>query len=294
MPVDDKERGILIPEWRKEEPELEFTEAQRKRNIYARKAPLRVMPNDKKQSLHLKPVSYRTVLRVRPEAIEVGISMGEGVAKYLGIGGGGVIAAGLFSLYAIVPMLSVSIYLFLFFLIFPILFTLLGIVFIRRAFFSPSDHPALFNRKTRQVHVIPVKPLNFLKFWEKGEPGKMKTYSWDNVTARTYRRLDVPGGTVARTETAMELLCMTDENPKVVDEMVSLGMTGTWSDNSQVALWEHIRRYMEEGGPPLQPGDQLRKINHDKLPEFPPEVVEAAGGPALTEEELAQWTRPQE
>ncbi|MCU5783204.1 hypothetical protein MA04_02504, partial [Alcanivorax balearicus MACL04] len=57
---------------------------------------------------------------------------------------------------------------------------------------------------------------------------------------------------------------------------------------------EHIRRYMEEGGPPLQPGDQLRRVNRDKLPEFPPEVVEVAGGPALTEEELAQWTRPQE
>ena len=293
MPVDDKERGILIPEWRKEEPELEFTEAQRKRNIYARKAPLRVMPNDKKQSVHLKPVSYRTVLRVLPEAIEVGTSMGEGVAKYLGVGGFLVILVALFMV--IYPWFrNEEGFLLYGSLFFGVIFLLIGITFVRRAFFSPSDHPTLFNRKTRQVHVIPLKPLNFLKFWEKGKPGKMKTYSWDNVTARTYRRLDVPGGTVARTETAMELLCMTEENPKVVDEMVSLGMTGTWSDNNQVALWEHIRRYMEEGGPPLQPGDQLRKINHDKLPEFPPEVVEAAGGPALTEEELAQWTRPQE
>ncbi|MGI9573439.1 DUF6708 domain-containing protein [Alloalcanivorax xenomutans] len=293
MPVDDKEHGILIPEWRKKEPELTFTEAQRKRNIYARKAPLRVMPNDKKQSVHLKPASYRTILRVLPEAIEVGTSMGEGTAKYLGLFGVAGVLIGLFIIFY-EPLIGAADWTHILFSIIGFAFFLLGALFIRRAFFSPSDHPTLFNRKTRQVYVIPLKPLNFLKFWEKGEPGQLKSYSWDKVAARTYRRLDVPGGTVARTETAMELLCMTDENPKVVDEMVSLGMTGTWSDNNQVALWEHIRRYMEEGGPPLQPGDQLRKVNHDKLPEFPPEVVEAAGGPALTEEELAQWTRPQE
>ncbi|MCU5783992.1 hypothetical protein MA04_03292, partial [Alcanivorax balearicus MACL04] len=110
--------------------------------------------------------------------------MGEGVAKYLGFGGGAVIITGLFLLYGILPTFDISIYLFLSLLLLPIAPILLGIMFIRRGFFSPSDHPTLFNRKTRQVYVIPVKPLNFLKFWEKGEPGKMKTYSWDNVTVR--------------------------------------------------------------------------------------------------------------
>jgi len=73
--------------------------------------------------------------------------------------------------------------------------------------------------------------------------------------------------------------------------MVMLGSGGGWSDDYQVSLWEHIRRYMEEDGPPLQPGDKLRKINLNKVPEFPPEVVAAAGGPPLSEVELAQWTQ---
>ena len=50
---------------------------------------------------------------------------------------------------------------------------------------------------------------------------------------------------------------------------------------------EHIRRYMEEGGPPIQPGERLRKPANNRKPmEFPPEVIAAAGGPALSEAEV--------
>lgn len=288
----DQGDGILVPEWKRPEPELEFTQKQRKRNLYACKNPLRVMPKDKRQPVHTVAGTNRSVLRVHPEGVEVGSSTGEGVAKYLGVFG--IIAA-------IVPILiifnAISSWAIDFYSIFSILsgtvMLLFCLLFVRRGFFSPSDHPTLFNRKTREVHVIPVKPLSYFKFLGKGEPGELRSYRWDHVTARTYRRLDVPGGTVARTETVMQMLCTTPENPNVVDLMVSLGFTGTWRDNTQVELWEHIRRYMEEGGPPLQPGDTLRKVNHDKLPEFPPDIVEAAGGPALSEAELAKWTQPQ-
>lgn len=284
--------GILIPEWKRPEPELEFTREQRKRNLYARKNPLRVMPKDKSQPVHTVAGTNRSVLRVHPEGIEVGVSTGEGVAKYLGFGGGLLVSTAVFMILFPVIEGGADWFHVVMSVLYSLIF-LMGMVFIRRAFLSPSDHPVLFNRKTREVHVIPIKTLNFLKFWEKGEPGELRSYRWDHVTARTYRRLDVPGGTVARTETVMQMLCTTPENPNVVDLMVSLGFTGTWRDNTQVELWEHIRRYMEEGGPPLQPGDTLRKVNHDKLPEFPPDIVEAAGGPALSEAELAKWTQPQ-
>lgn len=288
----DQGDGILVPEWKRPEPELEFTREQRKRNLYARKGPLRVMPRDKCQPVHSAANTNRSVLRVHPEGVEIGVSTGEGVAKYLG--GSGILLMGPSLMIVWMAFLSLDIiWVALLLMIGGGALVLLSILFVRRGFFSPSDHPVLFNRKTREVHVIPIKTLNFLKFWEKGEPGELRSYRWDHVTARTYRRLDVPGGTVARTETVMQMLCTTPENPNVVDLMVSLGFTGTWRDNTQVELWEHIRRYMEEGGPPLQPGDTLRKVNHDKLPEFPPDIVEAAGGPALSEAELAKWTQPQ-
>ena len=283
---------MLAPEWKRPEPELKFTREQRKRNLCARKNPLRVMPRDKRRSVHAVAGTNRSVLRVHPEAIEIGVSTGEGVAKYLGFFGVLVLAVSLLVIRTAF-LVSSDMLVALFAGLFGVLFFLLSLVMIRRGFFSPSDHPVLFNRKTREVHVIPIKTLNFLKFWEKGEPGELRSYRWDHVTARTYRRLDVPGGTVARTETVLQMLCTTPESPNAVDLMVSLGFTGTWRDNTQVELWEHIRRYMEEGGPPLQPGDTLRKVNHDKLPEFPPDIVDAAGGPALSEAELAKWTQPQ-
>ena len=290
--AQDQGDGILVPEWKRPEPELEFTREQRKRNLYARKGPLRVMPRDKRQPVHSAANTNRSVLRVHPEGVEIGVSTGEGVAKPLGVMGVVFLLVSLMSFWSTYIFLDIVVAA-LFFGLCSLALVLVSLVFIRRGFFSPSDHPVLFNRKTREVHVIPIKTLNLFRFWEKGEPGELRSYRWDHVTARTYRRLDVPGGTVARTETVMQMLCTTPENPNVVDLMVSLGFTGTWRDNTQVELWEHIRRYMEEGGPPLQPGDTLRKVNHDKLPEFPPDIVEAAGGPALSEAELAKWTQPQ-
>lgn len=242
---------MLVPEWKRPEPELKFTREQRNRNLCARKDPLRVMPRDKRQSVHAVAGTNRSVLRVHPEAIEIGVSTGEGVAKYLGYFGVLVLAVS-FLVIRTAFVVTGDVLVAVSSGLFGVLFLLLSLVMIRRGFFSPPDHPVLFNRKTREVHVIPIKTLNFFRFWEKGEPGELRSYHWDHVTARTYRRLDVPGGTVARTETVMQMLCTTPENPRVVDLMVSLGFTGTWRDNAQVELWEHIRRYMEEGGPPLR------------------------------------------
>jgi len=287
-----KQDGTLVPEWKQPEPELEFTAQQRKTNLYAKKNPLRVMPKDKRASVHATPLAHNAILRVRPNAIEVGTIQGEGGRGLIGLVALSfmIMPALMFSMtisgvYRGVPLWFISI---------PTLagtaIFLMCMWLVRKALFGPPDYPVLFNRKTREVHVLPIKRLSFLKFWEKGEPGELRSYHWEHVYARTYRRLDVPGGTVARTETVMQLLCTTPEQPTQVDLMVDLGVTGTWSDKTQVQLWEHIRLYMEEGGPPLTPGDQLRKTNYAKLPDFPPHIVAAAGGPALEEAELAQWT----
>lgn len=292
---EDRDAGMLVPEWKQLEPDLVFSQKQRKTNLYATKNPLRVMPKDKGQPVHVKPLAHNAVLRVRPSAVEIGTIQGEGGAKYLGFMGVLFLMFPVFFLWGSVKSILVgfSSLIVIQFLIFSVILFVLCCYMIRRGLFSPSDHPVLFNRKTREVHVIPIKRLSLLRFWEKGVPGELRSYRWENVHARTYRRLDVPGGTVARTETVMQLLCTTPDQPTQVDLMVDLGVTGTWRDDTQVQLWEHIRRYMEEDGPPLNRGDTLRKTNYDKLPDFPPHIVAAAGGAALGEAELATWTGKQ-
>ena len=42
-------------------------------------------------------------------------------------------------------------------------------------------------------------------------------------------------------------------------------------------LWEHIRQYMEEHGPPIQPGEQLGPGSGQPSP-FPDKIIRKAGG----------------
>ncbi|TXD56871.1 hypothetical protein FUT88_17960 [Ralstonia sp. TCR112] len=73
----------------------------------------------------------------------------------------------------------------------------------------------------------------------------------------------------------------------VVKDCVPIGYEGYFEDERLFQVWEHIRRYMEEGGPSIQPGEQLRKPANSRKPlEFPPEVIAAAGGPALSVAEV--------
>ncbi len=78
-----------------------------------------------------------------------------------------------------------------------------------------------------------------------------------------------------------------DGNPKRLKDYVAIGFEGYEEDDGLLQLWEHIRRYMEEDGPPIQPGERLRKPANKRKPlEFPPEIIAAAGGPALSEAEV--------
>ncbi|OCS49437.1 hypothetical protein BEK67_19985 [Ralstonia pickettii] len=73
----------------------------------------------------------------------------------------------------------------------------------------------------------------------------------------------------------------------VVKDCVPIGYEGYFEDERLFQVWEHIRRYMEESGPPIQPGEQLRKPANSRKPlEFPPEIIAAAGGPALSVAEV--------
>jgi hypothetical protein len=51
-------------------------------------------------------------------------------------------------------------------------------------------------------------------------------------------------------------------------------------------LYEHIRRYMEEDGAPIQPGEKPRRSGVGKVPDFSPEIIAAAGGRALSDQEI--------
>src|SRR5690606_3415808 len=82
---EDRDAGMLVPEWKQPEPELVFSQKQRKTNLYAKKNPLRVMPEDKRQSVHAVPLAHNAILRVHTNAIEAGTIQGESGKGFLGV-----------------------------------------------------------------------------------------------------------------------------------------------------------------------------------------------------------------
>jgi hypothetical protein len=144
-------------------------------------------------------------------------------------------------------------------------FTLFGLValgvaitFFRLDLFTYRDEPILFNRKTRKVHLF-RRRTRMTKPWQPW-PLVIDTYDWDCITGEIHGGLQLVGGSLPALR--YRLLAAVSDAPtgpgrktKVIDRFL-LGMEESYQDDC-VARWEHIRRYMEEDGPPLQGGERL-------------------------------------
>ncbi|MFV8578311.1 hypothetical protein ACNRBH_03900, partial [Ralstonia pseudosolanacearum] len=108
---------------------------------------------------------------------------------------------------------------------------------------------------------------------------------WDDVKVRSYKAIVSNAGKSFHESHWLVLLWghLNEDGRAAVRDCVSIGYEGYFEDERLFQLWEHIRRYMEEDGPPIQQGERLRKpVNNRKPMAFPPEVIAAAGGPALS------------
>lgn len=147
---------------------------------------------------------------------------------------------------------------------------------------TPADWPILFNRKDRTVTFIrPARPKLF-KFWQFTDSG-VYTESWDTLKLRTYKM------EVRYSRTFWMVLQWGEPNKDglmAVKDYVSIGYQAA-VDEHLFQVWEHVRRYMEEDGPSILRGERLRKpVNNRTSMPFPPDVIAAAGGPALSAAEV--------
>ncbi|WP_200956296.1 DUF6708 domain-containing protein [Lysobacter sp. Root983] len=285
---------IRLPPWNAPDPQFGLAGKSRKKTLLAGKAPWRIAPREKHEPVHGKASSCDSLLSVHPNAIVVGAPAGTTeIAFMMGlytilIG----FAAGMFGWGAVESIMDldpsksdhvlnasisiVSTLAALFFLV-------AAIFFFRVGFLTPRDLPVLFNRQTREVSFFAVIPMKFWKFWQRAGVGEVKTYRWDDAHARSYR-LNEMTGEAARTTYLLALLWDDPKQPGQCPQIATIGYKGWWEDELLWRLYEHIRRYMEEGGPPIQPGESLRRSGTGALPQFPAQVIAAAGGPALSED----------
>ena len=290
-------RETTVAVWKSAEPEVVFVSELLKNNAHARRAPFRILPSNHGESLNVDPVAFDAVLRIHPDALEVGTVRGEYSknVSWSRFSAFFMWGFGVFLLAVIVVAIGQSVkfagfYDLMFFglLGFMSYFMLcFGSYFWRSANINSLDDPVMFNRKSRLVYILPYIRGGFFKFWKSGSHGTPVSYRWDDqIKARIYSYIYFRGANLASEGFELGLLAIREGTGNEVEHLIQLGVQSNGFDSTQLALWEHIRQYMEEDGPPLQPGDKLRATDLSRVPEFPPEIIAAAGGPALDQEAI--------
>lgn len=124
----------------------------------------------------------------------------------------------------------------------------------------------LFDRQRRKVYRL-VEELD-----DKGKPtqrGRVQVieHDWDDIVAEHGVTTYTTGSSASRQHTLALMVrdknpgdftgdVTPDNTPPYVDGFL-LGDAKTLSEFTTPRVWEHVRRYMNENGPPLPPGEQL-------------------------------------
>ncbi|MEZ0188868.1 DUF6708 domain-containing protein [Ralstonia solanacearum] len=293
---DDESSGpagkdVLIPVWDRPEPYFEVLD-KLKRIVPPRKNPWRIAPDDKRVPTHKMARTRKCLVAIHPNAIAIGSPYGSEPRGLLGWFGVAFTAlTTIFCVYDLIGVLGarrLDLFAISVDLIFGVLCFLFSVLFFNLVARVPSDYPILFNKKNRTVTFIRPSSPRFFEFWKFTGSGAF-TYPWGDVKVRSYKALITNAGKSFHESHYLVMLWggMDGQGRKVAKECIPMGYFGYFEDERLFQVWEHVRRYMEEDGPPIQPGERLRKpVNNRKPMAFPPEVIAAAGGPALSVAEV--------
>ncbi len=153
---------------------------------------------------------------------------------------------------------------------FSFIFLMVGIwslrFFGRMEFFQPQDLPILFDRQRRKVYRL-VEDLD-----EHGKPrhkgqGKVIEHDWDDIVAEHHVTTATTGSSAQRHHTLVLMVRdkhagdfqgpITPTNLPPYADGFGLGDAKVLSEFSTPRVWEHLRRYMNENGPALPPGETV-------------------------------------
>jgi hypothetical protein len=127
---------------------------------------------------------------------------------------------------------------------------------IRLDLFRPEDEPIIFDRKHRKVYRIFRETYpgaaGILKHW----PMRAAEYDWDLIDVEHNATLTTTGSTIMRYHTLIFIVRKSATDPTVIDSF-NVGNGMQLGEQTVPAVWEHIRRFMEEQGPHLPPGEKV-------------------------------------
>lgn len=124
----------------------------------------------------------------------------------------------------------------------------------RLELFRPIDEPTIFDRKHRKVYRIFCEAQPGIKGLFQRWPVRACEYDWDLIDAEHNARMTTTGSTIRREHNLVFIVRRSDDDPTIIDSF-NIGNGIIVTDKVADATYEHIRRFMEENGPALPPGE---------------------------------------
>ena len=128
---------------------------------------------------------------------------------------------------------------------------------LRHVWRTPRDLPIIFDRNQRKVYRLLQDVQPGLKGLFKPWPIKAVTYEWDLLDAENDAQVMGSTATVTRLHRLVFVVRKSATDPTIIDHF-EVGNAMAQGEDMVTPMWEHIRRFMEEGGPHLpSPGESL-------------------------------------
>lgn len=149
---------------------------------------------------------------------------------------------------------------------FSLIFFLVGFYFTiwstRFELFRPEDEPTIFDRKNRKVYRIYREVYAGWRGLIAPWPMKTAEYDWDLIDAEHHAAVITTGSTISRQHGLIFIVRTSATDPTPIDSF-AIGNSMLMGEVTVPAVWEHVRRFMEEDGPHLPPGEVL---THNERP----------------------------
>lgn len=122
--------------------------------------------------------------------------------------------------------------------------------------FRPEDEPIIFDRKNRKIYRIfrQVQPgwRGLFKAW----PIATAEHDWDLVDAEHHATANANTSTISRVHSLLFVVRRSVTDPTIVDSF-TLASSMELGEVTVPAVYEHIRKFMEENGPRVPNGEEV-------------------------------------
>lgn len=129
---------------------------------------------------------------------------------------------------------------------------------LRFELFRPQDEPVIFDRKNRKVYRIFREVVPGWKGLCKKWPLRSAIYDWDIVHAEHHATVIANTSTVSRNH-ALVLIVRNSRTDSNIKDSFTIG-SGQLGEVTVPALYEHIRKFMEEDGPHTPPAEIISPV----------------------------------